>query len=281
MESGGNRVLGFLKGIAAGVVAAFSVRAVVTFGKEAVAAAMDAEKAFEGLRFQVNKSGTDFEKVRKEVEALGEFGLSKTIFGDEAIYESLTKLTAMTGDYRRAVELLPVAVDLAAGANVTLEQATMALGKGVNGITGALTRMGVEVDKTGDVAAQVMAKFGGAMAAQVETFGGKWAIVTQRLGEVREEIGKAMLEAGGGTSVLVRRISCFSPGKARPPSRPRPARARARAIRAMIPATFASAPLLALETALNGVALNGTAAAHGLAPELEGERWNGAGGGTQ
>jgi hypothetical protein len=77
---------------------------------------------------------------------------------------------------------------------------SLALSKAYNGNLGALTRLGIPLDdniiktKDFDAATKVLAEtFGGAAAANAETFAGKMEIIKRRLEDAQETIGYAIL----------------------------------------------------------------------------------------
>ena len=114
---------------------------------------------------------------------------------DTKLRPALAKLTRVTGDVTKAQDLLSLAMDVAAGTGKDLSTVTDALVKAQNGNLGALKRLGVPLSdtiiKTKDLAAanDLMAKsYGGAAAANADTFSGKLAIFNERIGEAKEAI---------------------------------------------------------------------------------------------
>jgi len=76
----------------------------------------------------------------------------------------------------------------------------LTLAKAYNGNIGALTKLGIPLDenikKTKDfnvVQDELVRLFGGAAKANTETYAGQLAIVTERVGELKESIGVALL----------------------------------------------------------------------------------------
>jgi hypothetical protein len=91
-------------------------------------------------------------------------------------------------------------MDIAAATGKDLETVSLTLSKAYNGNIGALTKLGIPLDdaikKSGDfnlVQGELVRLFGGAAKANTETYAGQLAIVTERVGELKESIGVALL----------------------------------------------------------------------------------------
>ena len=91
-------------------------------------------------------------------------------------------------------------LDIAAATGKDLETVSLTLSKAYNGNIGALTKLGIPLDdaikKSGDfnlVQGELVRLFGGAAKANTETYAGQLAIVTERVGELKESIGVALL----------------------------------------------------------------------------------------
>jgi hypothetical protein len=119
---------------------------------------------------------------------------------DSQLRPSLATLVRATGDLTQAQDLLGLALDLSAGANVDLETASLALSKAQNGQLGALTKLGIALDpaiiKSKDFALaqrELEKQFGGASAAAAGTFEGQLRRLNVVFDEVTESIGYAIL----------------------------------------------------------------------------------------
>ncbi len=194
-ERAGKRVAAAF--VAMGVAAGY---AAVRIGKESVQAAIDDEKAQTQLATTLRNvvAATDAniaatEKwITKQQYATG--------VSDNALRPALANLTRATGDLQKAQSLTNLALDISVATGKDLESVSLALGKAYNGNLGALTRLGIPLDenikKTGDfdAAQKALAKtFGGAAAANADTYAGRLAIVSQRIGELKESIGADLL----------------------------------------------------------------------------------------
>jgi hypothetical protein len=119
---------------------------------------------------------------------------------DTKLRPALANLARATGDVGKAQELTNLALDIAASTGKDLETVSLTLSKAYNGNFGALTKLGIPLDenikKSKDfnlVQDELVRLFGGAAKANTETYAGQLAIVTERVGELKESIGVALL----------------------------------------------------------------------------------------
>jgi hypothetical protein len=119
---------------------------------------------------------------------------------DTKLRPALANLARATGDVGKAQQLTNLAMDIAQATGKDLENVSLSLSKAYNGNLGALTKLGIPLDdaikKSGDfnlVQGELVRLFGGAAKANTETYAGQLAIVTERVGELKESIGVALL----------------------------------------------------------------------------------------
>ena len=119
---------------------------------------------------------------------------------DTKLRPALANLARATGDVGKAQQLTNLAMDISAATGKDLETVSLTLSKAYNGNIGALTKLGIPLDdaikKSGDfnlVQGELVRLFGGAAKANTETYAGQLAIVTERVGELKESIGVALL----------------------------------------------------------------------------------------
>ena len=119
---------------------------------------------------------------------------------DTKLRPALANLARATGDVGKAQQLTNLAMDISAATGKDLETVSLTLSKAYNGNIGALTKLGIPLDdaikKSGDfnlVQGELVRLFGGAAKANTETYAGQLAIVTERVGELKESIGMALL----------------------------------------------------------------------------------------
>jgi hypothetical protein len=184
--------------VGAAVTAAFGAAAVgIT---KALQAAAEDQKSVALLEKQLRNSvGATTAMVGATEQFIGKMQFASGV-ADSQLRPSLATLVRATGDLTQAQDLLGLALDLSAGANVDLETASLALSKAQNGQLGALTKLGIALDpaiiKSKDFAAaqrELEKQFGGASAAAAQTFEGQLRRLNVVFDEVVESIGYAIL----------------------------------------------------------------------------------------
>ena len=119
---------------------------------------------------------------------------------DDELRPALAGLVRFTGDAAKAQDLLTLSVDASIATGKDLTTVSTAIGKAYDGNFTALKKLGVPLDeniiKTKDFkAAQeaLTAQFGGAAAANANTYAGRLAILKIRFDEMVETIGYRVL----------------------------------------------------------------------------------------
>jgi hypothetical protein len=130
---------------------------------------------------------------------IGKLSLATGV-ADDDLRPALSRLAASTHDSAKAQEALQVAMDVSAATGKDLGTVAAAIGKGFDGSTGGLTRLGVGLDqatlKSKDMSlimSELADKTGGAMADQAATASGQYAIFTNQMNELQETLGAALL----------------------------------------------------------------------------------------
>ena len=121
---------------------------------------------------------------------------AKLAFTDDQVRAGLSTATQFTNDFTKAQKILAVSQDLARAKNISLEKATLLVGRAYDGNTTGLSRMGVALEKgaKGTKALDaVTAKFGGSASAYTETTAGGIEALTIQLAEAGESIGQSLL----------------------------------------------------------------------------------------
>jgi hypothetical protein len=123
---------------------------------------------------------------------------------DTELRSALANLIRFTGDATKAQDLLTLSIDASTATGKDLSAVSTAIGKAYDGNFTALKKLGVPLDdniiKTKDFeAAQraLNAQFGGAAAANANTFAGRIQILRTRFDEMVESIGYKALPALG------------------------------------------------------------------------------------
>jgi hypothetical protein len=119
---------------------------------------------------------------------------------DTELRQSLITLTNVTGDLTQAQALQNVALDTAAGTTKDLQTVSLAIAKAYNGNIGALTKLGVSIDKTTvknkdfkGAIDQVTKAYGGQALTAADTLEGRLRKLQLAYGEILETLGYALL----------------------------------------------------------------------------------------
>lgn len=197
LSSVASRVGGALKGaLKAGIIGVTGAivgagAALAKFTKDAI----DDEKAQAKLNAVLKARGLATTENLKATEDSIKAG-AKLAFTDDAVREGLSTATQFTNNFTKAQKILAVSQDLARAKNISLEKATLLVGRAYDGNTTGLSRMGVALEKgaKGQAAlAAVTKKFGGSAEAYTQTTAGGIEALTIQLQEAGESIGQSLL----------------------------------------------------------------------------------------
>ncbi len=200
--SGLGKVLGGLGGqfaaIGAGVAAAFSVQAIISFATDSVKAFREAEVNANKLKFAVtsiaNEGVPAFERLIQQSARLQKI----SIFSDDDIQRTQTQLLQFGLTADEVEKLIPKVLDLASATGKDLSEATDTLIQGINGQTRALKPLGLEFKNTGDKAENLaiitekLNKFQGASAELLKTSAGEAENLTNKIDDLKEKIGESI-----------------------------------------------------------------------------------------
>jgi hypothetical protein len=121
---------------------------------------------------------------------------------DDELRPSFERLVRSTKDSEEALKLQQLALDIAAGSGKSLEAVSNALGKGIDGSTGALGKLGIGLSaaelKTmtmDEVTAKLAETFGGQATEKADTFAGKMDRLKVAFNEGKETVGAFVLDA--------------------------------------------------------------------------------------
>ena len=120
----------------------------------------------------------------------------KLAFSDDQVRDGLAILTATTGDADEAMRRIGIAQDLARGTGMDLVTASKLVGRVNDENVNVLSRYGIQVDKNAtaqDLLNAVDGKFGGQAATFAASDAGKMAIMTDKVGELQEQLGAYLI----------------------------------------------------------------------------------------
>jgi len=172
----------------------------VKIGIEGVKAAIEDEKAQTQLALALeNATGATNAQIAATEQSILKMSLATGV-ADDQLRPALGRLVRSTGDITKAQDLLATALDISTATGKPLETVANALGKAYDGNTAALGKLGVGLSSAElktmsftDVQGKLTALFGGAAAANAETYAGRIARVQVAFNEAKETIGFALL----------------------------------------------------------------------------------------
>jgi len=213
LTKGSKQIGAFEKGakkLAGTFAAAFSVQQIAQFGKAAVKAFMDDEKAASRLAQSVKNLGLAFETPRIE-EFISQLSKSSGVTDDQ-LRPAMQKLLQTTGSVTKSTDLLTQALDISAGSGVDYETVVSDLSaayvgntKGLKKYSLGLTNAELKTMSFADIQKKLTDQFSGANAQYLTTYAGKMGILSNAAGEATETIGKSLVDslsllAGEGNS---------------------------------------------------------------------------------
>lgn len=188
------------KNIAKGALSAFSVSAGLAFGKSAIQAALEDQKAVASLGQTLKNVGAEFAKVSVN-DFVNKLQLATGV-SENQLRPALQQLITVTGDVYKSQDVLKVALDISAGTTKDLESVTAALSKAYMGNNTALLKLGVSIDKSklktmsfNDVVASLSNTYKGQASVAADTYAGKLQILNVAANEAKETIGTGLVDA--------------------------------------------------------------------------------------
>lgn len=198
----------------AGKLGEFSKKAGVAFAAAAAAAGAYATKlAVDGVKAAIedeqaqtqlalaleNATGATNAQIKATEDSILQMSLATGV-ADDKLRPALGRLVRSTGDITKAQDLLAIALDVSTATGKPLEAVANSLGKAYDGNTSALGKLGLGLDAAElktmtftEVQGKLTELFGGAAAANADTYAGKIARVQIAFDEAKETLGAALL----------------------------------------------------------------------------------------
>ena len=202
VEGFGGKLADFGKkaGLAFAAAAAAAGAYAVKIGVDGVKAAIEDEQAQVKLAKALENSTGATQDQIKAVEAnILKMSLSSGV-ADEQLRPALARLARSTGDVEISQKLLNQALDISIATGKPVETIANALGRAYDGNTVALGKLGIGLSAAElktmsftDVQGKLSELFGGAAAANAETFAGRLAILKVTFDEAKESVGAKLL----------------------------------------------------------------------------------------
>ena len=183
--------------LAAGIAAAGYA---VKIGIDGVKAAIEDEQAQVKLAGALrNATGATEAQIKATEASILKMELASGV-SDEKLRPALQRIALSTGDLSKAQDLLSVALDVSTSTGKPLETVANAIGKAYDGNTAALGKLGIGLSSAElkamsftDVQQKLTDLFGGAAAANAETYQGRMDRLKVAFDEAKETIGFKLL----------------------------------------------------------------------------------------
>jgi hypothetical protein len=192
--SKGVKQLGAALGISLGT------KAVINFGKAAAKAFIQDEKAAFRLAQSVENLGLAFETPRIE-QFISDLAKAAAVTDDQ-LRPAMQQLLQTTGSVTKSQELLTQALDISRGSGVEYETVVSDLSAAYLGQTKSLSKYSLGLTKAelkamtfSEIQAKLNSQFTGSNAKYLETYAGKFELISNAAGEAQEKIGGALVDA--------------------------------------------------------------------------------------
>jgi hypothetical protein len=177
-----------------------STAAVINFGKNAVKAFAENEKSANRLAGVVKNLGLALETPI--IEANLDRISAKFGYQGEVLREAFQKLITATGSLTKSQDLLNASLNISAGSGVDLltvnqDLANLYVGntKGLKKYNLGLSNAQLKTLKFEDAVSLLNKQFGGAAAAELQTYSGKMRVLGEAAGNAQETIGGGLVDA--------------------------------------------------------------------------------------
>lgn len=187
--------LGTFAGVAGGLVAGGALQAIGGFFKDAATGAADDAASTARLQQAIENVAGAFDPYAQQVDDAIKRG-QDLAFTDDQTRDALSLLIAETGSAEEGMARLSAAQDLSRGTGMDLVTAAKLLGKVTDENVGVLGRYGIVVKEGAsaqDLLNEVDARFGGQAATFAETDAGKMAHMSDKVGELQEQLGAYLI----------------------------------------------------------------------------------------
>ena len=189
------RALGNLASIAGGFALGGGLLQLPGLMMDMAKSAAEDERATARLQQSLRNLSGDFATNLASVNAAIDAG-QKLAFSDDDVRDSFQYLAAATGDADEALRRQAVAMDLARGAGISLEQASKMLGKMNDQSADAFRKLGIEIKKgttEAEALAIVQAKFAGQADTYASSTAGQFEAAQLAFDEAKESLGAGLL----------------------------------------------------------------------------------------
>jgi hypothetical protein len=173
-----------------------------SFVLDSVKAASDSQNALNSLNLALSQTGNLTEENVKSLQDFAAEIQNTTAFEDDAVISTAAYIQTLarldTDGLQRATQ---AAIDLSAALGIDLESASTIVAKSAEGNTTALQKLGIAFEKGksdaetfANVLTTLESRFGGSAEAQVKTFSGSIAQLSNVFNSVQENIGNVIIK---------------------------------------------------------------------------------------
>ena len=195
-SSGASSAMKAFGAIAAGALAVFSSRKILSAVSTVTKAASIQEDAINSLNSSLKLAGDFTAGASEDMQTFASKMQSVTKIGDETTLKMLGLAKSFGVSNEDAKRLVESAADLSEVTGTSLESAVRNLGKTYGGLTGelgevipALKDLSTEQLKSGAALDFISKRFGGAAAAATNTYSGAMEQLSNSFGDLQEELG--------------------------------------------------------------------------------------------
>ena len=187
-------------GLAFAAAGAAAAAYAIKIGVDGVKAAIEDEAAQVKLANALKSAtGATEAQIKATEDQILKMSLATGV-SDEKLRPALQRIALSTGDLSKAQDLLSVALDVSTSTGKPLEAVANAIGKAYDGNTAALGKLGIGLSSAElktmsftDVQTKLTDLFGGAAAANAETYQGRLDRLKVTFDEAKETIGYKLL----------------------------------------------------------------------------------------
>lgn len=191
--------------LGAAIGAAFAIRGLARFGREAIRVAAEADAIWTRLAGTLKTVGVDFSEVREEIDLAARAMQNATTVGDEDFAQILQGLTVVSGDFAGSLRNVSLVADLAAGTQMDFVAASRLVGRAMIGDTATLKRYGIVVGEGEDAIAAMRRQFAGLAENEAQSLAGRLKQINNEWSDFKQAVGDAMTgEASQGGLLAVR-----------------------------------------------------------------------------
>jgi len=144
----------------------------------------------------VKATGAEWETASDAIEKYIAAQTRRAALDDGEGRQALARLIPIVGDYRKALALLPIAMDLAAAKGMDLATAALVVGRAATGSTEMLRRYGIVLSQNAtatEAIAELQRRFAGTAEAVANTYEGSARRLSIATNDLRESVGSMLL----------------------------------------------------------------------------------------